>query len=186
MSVEIRSREATFLVDSGNDLRRVVEGLSDAQLRYRSTDDAWCIADILEHLAVVEHTFTHHLAPRFAEAPSADPSRDVAAIDERILALEPDPAITATSEGRPLNRVPSGVAPRGRWLPRDCAGKFFASRDETLAFLKNVTWRRHEHVIANSAFGPLDVQQWALFLATHVTRHVKQIERIKENHGFPG
>src|SRR5688500_9001912 len=64
MTVEIRGREVTFLVDTANDLRRVVEGLSEAQLRYRSNDDSWSIADILEHLAVVEHAFTHHVAPQ--------------------------------------------------------------------------------------------------------------------------
>jgi hypothetical protein len=185
MTVEIRDREVTFLVDTANDLRRVIDGLSDAQLRYRANDDSWSIADILEHLAVVEHAFTHHVAPQLAGAPAADPSRDVAVVDQQILAFESDPAVTATPEGRPLNRVPSVVAPRGRWQPTECAGKFFASREQTLAFLKSVTWQRHEHVFVNAGFGPLDAQQWALFLSAHVTRHVRQIEGIRAAPGFP-
>lgn len=184
MSIEIRLREATFLADTATDLRRVVSGLSDAQLRYRS-DDSWSIADILEHLAVVEHAFTHHIAPQLADAPAADPSRDVETVDQQILAFEPDPARTATPEGRPLNRVPSGVVPRGRWQPNECADKFFASREQTVAFLKNLTWQRHEHVFMNAGFGPLDAQQWALFLSAHVTRHVRQIEGILATPGFP-
>jgi hypothetical protein len=185
MTVEIRGREVTFLVDTATDLRRVVDGLSEAQLRYRLNDDSWSIADVLEHLAVVEHAFTHHVAPQLADAPAADSSRDVSVIDERILAFESDPAVTATPEGRPLNRVPSVVAPRGRWHPAECAGKFFASREQTLAFLKSITWLRHEHVFANAGFGPLDAQQWALFLSAHVTRHVRQIEAIRAAPGFP-
>ena len=181
MSVEIRSREATFLIDSGNDLRRVTDGLSEAQLRYRSKDDAWCIAEILEHLAVVEHSFTHHVAPRFAESPAADPARQATAIDEHILAVVPD----ATAAGSAIRRAPSAVAPRGRWPPTECADKFFASREQTLAFLNTVTWPRHEHVVEHPAFGPLDAQQWALFLATHVTRHVRQIEGIRAERNFP-
>ena len=183
--MEIRSREATFLTDSSNDLRRVVEGLTDAQLTYRSKADAWCIADIVEHLAVVERAFTHHIAPKLADAPPADPSRQFAAIDERILAVMPDPAVTATGEGYPVNRVPATVAPRGRWLPSECAAKFFASREQTLAFINNLTWQRHEHVFDNGAFGPMDAQQWALFLSAHVTRHVRQIEGIRADPGFP-
>jgi hypothetical protein len=186
MTVEIRSREATFLTDSSNDLRRVVEGLSDAQLSYRSKADGWSIAEIVEHLAVVEHAFTHHIAPRLADAPPADPARQFAAIDERILAVTPDPEITATVEGRPLNKVPATVAPRGRWLPSECAAKFFASREQTLAFINSITWRRHEHVFDNGSFGPMDAQQWALFLSAHVTRHVRQIEGIRADQGFPG
>ena len=185
MTVEIRSREATFLIDSGNDLRRVTDGLSNAQLRYRSKDDAWCIAEILEHLAVVEHAFTHHVAPRLPDAPAADPAREARVIDDHILALEPDPTAAVTAEGRPLSRVPSTVAPRGRWQPAECAEKFFASRQQTLEFLNNVTWPRHQHVIDNGAFGPLDAQQWALFLSTHVTRHVRQIEGIRADRDFP-
>ena len=179
MSAEIRSREATYLIDSGNDLRRVTDGLSEAQLRYRSKDDVWSIAEILEHLAVVEHAFTHHVAPRFPDAPAADPARQ-AAIDEHILAVVPDP-----TAARSVRRAPSAVAPRGRWLPAECAGKFFASREQTLAFLNTVSWQRHEHVVEHPAFGPLDAQQWVLFLATHVTRHVRQIEGIRAEPNFP-
>jgi hypothetical protein len=185
MTVEIRGREVTFLVDTANDLRRVVEGLSEAQLRYRPNADSWSIADVLEHLAVVEHAFTHHIAPQLAGAPAADPSRDAVVVDQHILGFEVDPAVTATPEGRPLNRVPPVVAPRGRWQPTESAAKFFASREQTLAFLKSVTWQRHEHVFMNSGFGPLDAQQWALFLSAHVTRHVRQIEGIRAASGFP-
>src|SRR5437762_4735094 len=68
-TVNPRITELVAYIDwQREELLAAVESVPDAHRRTRPTPDAWCVAEVLEHLALVERRLGAMFAMRFAEA----------------------------------------------------------------------------------------------------------------------
>src|SRR4051812_11577217 len=122
-----KDKAAHYLTDTRNGLMEAVKGLSEAQWQFKPTPDRWSIAEVLEHVTVLEDFFVNTLRPQLLQAPAGTPGTDVRNVDAMILAKVPDRSTKAQS--------PDSIAPTGRWTPQASLDRFLADRRETANFL---------------------------------------------------
>lgn len=154
-----------------------VNGLSVAQLNFKSSPDAWSIAECLEHIAISEEN-VFGLVVTSLETP-ADPSKrgDVKMTDQQLMDI-------IRSRDKKL-KTSEAFVPTGK----------YGSYQATLEAFQN---KRHDHIgyVQNTKddlrnryvelpFGTVDSYQVILFMSGHTERHVRQMEEIKQHADFP-
>lgn len=165
-----------YLADTRAGLADAVRGLSEAQWKFKPAPDRWSVAEVVEHLAVLEDLFVNHLWAQLMQAPAERADMDVRNLDAMILTKVPDRSTKA--------KAPENIVPTGRWTPQASLERFLADRQETANFLTSGTNLRG-HVLSHPALGPLDAYEWVLGLAAHTERHTKQIMEVKADAHFP-
>ncbi len=150
-----------------------LDGLSDAQLTFKSAPDRWSIKDVVEHLAIAEPQYWAQLESSL-KAPGKGGWKPQAT-DEQMLWYGIDRT----------NRQKTGEArvPHGQ----------FASAKESLA-----SFRKLRATMLDKAKGSQedfrgrpfldsaqDIYQWFLMISTHSQRHILQILEVKADPGYP-
>ena len=151
-----------------------VEDLTDEQLGFRPSPEKWTVAEIVEHLAIVEGRVARRLGVMLTK-------------------LEPE---AARAEGSPFETVsveefversrtekyqaPDEIRPKGLPLS-DSLARLRDSRTALRSLRERVertdgTRARFPHPV----WGPLDLYQWLAFVGAHEQRHLSQIEALKE------
>ncbi len=116
-----------YLNETRDGVISAVKGLSEAQWNFKPAPDRWSVAEIVEHLALVEG-FAKSVLDRMPQAPPPAAGFNAAEVDDMILARVPEPIppvyrAIGSSAHRPLD------AGRGaRTLRRDTppCGRFAA------------------------------------------------------------
>ena len=170
-----RDRAGRYLAETRDRLVEAVSGLSDAQWKFKPAPDRWSVAEIVEHLALIEDIVGTNILPKLAQAAGA-PSHDPKQMDAAILAKVPD-----RSE---KFQAPPQATPSGRWTPQAALEHFLASRTLTTQIAK-LSPDLRGHIIPHPVLGPLDGYEWVLAVAAHTERHTKQILEVKADPGFP-
>ncbi|GJG85853.1 hypothetical protein tb265_10340 [Gemmatimonadetes bacterium T265] len=169
-----RTRELVeVLTERRVDLRAAVDAVPPGLRDRRPAPDRWSVAEVLEHLAVLEGAVTALLGPavdearalgtREADASSVRPRFDAERMRDRSVRVE------AAERTRPRGGVDADAA----WAALEEARVALLgalARGDGLA-LGAVT-RPHP------LFGALDIYQWALAVGGHEARHADQIREI--------
>jgi hypothetical protein len=155
-----------------------VQGLSDAQLKWKPDAKTWSVMEIAEHVVASEQFLSE--AAQKALASPADPARrktNPREMDAKVLAGAADRSQKA--------QAPDGLVPKGRFRTiGELTAEFRRLRDRNIAFIRETTADLRSH-FAPAPMGDLDALQWYLFMAGHTERHVAQIQELKANPGFP-
>ena len=171
-----RDRAIRYLADTRDRLVDAVKGLSDAQWKFKPAPDRWSIAEVVEHIAVVEELVVTNMLGKLDQAPAGTADRDTKQVDATVLAKMPDRSTKF--------QAPQQIQPTGRWTPQGALEHFLTSRVQTTQIAKSSPDLRG-HVRAHPAFGPMDGYEWVLALAGHSERHTKQIIEVKADPHFP-
>jgi uncharacterized damage-inducible protein DinB len=171
-----RDRAIRYLADTRDRLADAVKGLSDAQWKFKPAPDRWSVAEVVEHIAVVEELVVTNMLGKLDQAPAGAADRDPKQVDAIVLAKMPDRSTKV--------QAPQQIQPTGRWTPQGALDHFLASRVQTTQIAKSSPDLRG-HVIAHPVFGPMDGYEWVLALAGHSERHTKQILEVKADPNFP-
>jgi hypothetical protein len=171
-----RTKAERYLADTRNGVVEATKGLSEAQWKFKPSPDRWSVAEVVEHLALLEDYFTNGIRPQIMKAPVGGLTQDAKQVDAIILAMIPD----RTSKFQ----APEPIQPTGRWTPQETLDRYLASRVQTVSFLKTSTDLRG-HVFSHPVFGPMDGYEWVLAIAAHTERHTKQILEVKADPNFP-
>jgi uncharacterized damage-inducible protein DinB len=165
-----------YLEQTRDGVADAVKGLSDAQLKFKPAPDRWSIAEVLEHIALVEDGIFQNVSEKVMKAPAGSANRDAAKIDSLVLAALPDRSHKA--------KAPPEFVPTGRWTAAEALAHFQQSRERTISFLQ-ATPDLREHAVDSPLGQPLDAYQWLLFMGGHSARHTKQIMEVKADPNFP-
>jgi DinB superfamily len=158
-------------------LLEAVAGLSKEQQCFQCAADRWSVANCVEHVTVVEGNILRNIQ-KLLQAPPPAEKPDTAGKDQMI--LERVPARATRVKG------PAAAMPQGRWPNFDeLLREFEATRDRTHAFAATTEGDLRAFAFPHPFLGPLDGYQWLLFLAAHCERHVRQMEEVKSDPGFP-
>jgi uncharacterized damage-inducible protein DinB len=154
---------------------RNVHGLSKEQMLYRPEPGQWSVAEIVEHLVVVENHLVSEIEKLVKLQP--DPSKRNAMADADVFA----------QAGTVLRRIeaPVGAVPTFRWPPEELLSEFETTRQHTRDFAATTDAELRRHFMPHPSLGPLDCYQWLLLVAAHCQRHCAQSERVKASPGFP-
>lgn len=165
-----------YLNDTKDDYIKQLTGISDAQLNFRSAEGRWTIAEIAEHITVVENALFGGLTAPGAAKPLK--CEDVPRIADTALVL----AITNRSQ---KFTAPEQVRPNGRWKTReDLIANFEKTRAATVEYVKaNKADLRGTFV--QSPMGTIDSFQAILFISGHGDRHLAQLKEVKADPKYP-
>jgi hypothetical protein len=108
-----------------------VQGLSDAQWRFKPSPDTWSVAECAEHIAVTEDMLFQLVTEKVLKAPPApEKMAAVAGKDELVMRVVPD-------RGKKF-QAPEALRPTSRW-PTEAAlvASFKQSRDRSTRFVQS-------------------------------------------------
>jgi len=146
-----------------------------AELHHRKpAPDCWSVADVLEHLTLVEPRLVQLLSSRIKQAPALDAERQQG--DEDVAARLDHAAIVDRRR-----RISAGdvVQPRGALGVPEALAMLATTREQLRAIVSetdgvDLTAVAHPH----PALGEIDLVQWILFVGSHEARHTAQIREI--------
>jgi hypothetical protein len=153
-------------------LRNRLESVPVAEAHARPRPDAWSVAEIAEHLAIIEERLSK-LFPRLVMKAEEGGLQRVADQPFRPISVE---AIVERSK-REKYTAPEYACPTGSVSIADSVSRLHRSR-EAIAALRprlealDLTGVSYPHPV----FGSMDAYQWLVFVAMHEARHLRQIE----------
>jgi hypothetical protein len=166
-----------YLNDTKADYIAQLTGLSDAQLNFRSAEGRWTIAEIAEHITVVETALFGMVTNQVLKSPVPE-CKDAFRVADTTIIL----AVTNRSQ---KFTAPEQVRPNGRWKTReDLLASFDKVRNTSIDFMKNnkIDLRGH---FGQAPMGTMDAHQWILFMTGHSERHLAQLKEVKADKNYP-
>ena len=156
-------------------LLQSVEGLSAERQNFRPAPERWTVAEIFEHLSIVERRVARLLGKLLEEAEAEAGAGAAPGPFAPVSIAEFVEASRAQKLEAPENVRPNGVP---------LADSLGALRDSRAA-LHALRPRVERTDCAGARFphpvwGQLDLYQWLLFVGAHEARHLAQIEALKE------
>jgi hypothetical protein len=178
-------KDSKFLVDyltqTQKDFLKSIDGLSEAQWKFKAAPDRWSVAEVAEHIALSEEMFNESITGKILKTPAAtaEQKAKTQGLDDKILEGLPD----RTNKFK----APEKLQPASKFASaKEAAKAFNAKRDALIALAKKTPESElRSHVSGPSPMGDLDGYQWMLFMAAHSKRHVAQIEEVKVDPNFP-
>lgn len=146
-------------------LERVVARVDEQRATQRPAPDRWSPLETLEHLVVVERGIHKAVTAASGREPTDLRTRQM------------DAVIAGAGTVTRTLTAPEMVSPTGRFHSLHEAIVLFRERRTTtidLARSLDVPWDAHH--ATHPLLGPLDLGQWFLLAATHVERHLPQID----------
>jgi hypothetical protein len=151
-----------------------LNGVSDAQARWRPAPDQWSVLDCAEHVAVAErgmlHLITELASPRAA---AGQPGRE-------------EQVVAATLDRSRQISAPQPVRPRGRFATlAEAADRFRSNRQATAAFVATCEIDLRTLEVQHPVSGLLTANECLSVLAAHPSRHAAQVRGIRARPDFP-
>lgn len=178
LTKEERDRAINYMKETQKDFLAAVEGLSDAQWKFKAAPDQWSIAETAEHIATAED-FIWARTQEIMKAP-ANPERraETQGKDKIIYDKIPDRSRKA--------QAPEPLKPSGKFATREELVKHFKEvRAKQIAFLEETKEDLRSHIADNPALDAMDAFQWVIFNGAHSKRHTAQIEEVKADADYP-
>ncbi|SDI42678.1 DinB family protein [Natribacillus halophilus] len=155
--------------DARKEVLAGVEDLTDEQLNREVEEGRWTIAQVLEHLFLIEKEMTRTIEKELAKEDN-EPARKKKPIE---LTLErsgaereaPEP-FQPTSEFMTLAEIKERLDHSRATLMK----ALHVVEDDAILSQKSAK---------HPAFGTMDLEQWIEFIGLHERRHLKQIEELK-------
>lgn len=163
----------TFVEEKRRELMSSFEGVDGERLCRQATPGGWSVAQILEHLRIVESNVAHLITKRVAKAKEAGIGEERSA--EPVLpSFEPH---RVTLENAVLS-APEILQPRSDIDISEALEGLESSREALRAAAVSATGLslgeiKHTHRV----LGEIDLYQWLIFVGHHEARHKRQIER---------
>ncbi len=165
-----------YLNDNKEDYIKQLTGISDAQLNFRAGEGRWTIAEIGEHIIVVEQAlFGMFTAPNATKTFKCE---EVPRIPDTVLIL------AITNRGQKFT-APEQVRPNGRWKTKeDLIANFEKTRAVTIDYIKN-NKADLRGTFVQAPMGTIDSLQGILFIGGHGDRHLAQLKEVKADGKYP-
>lgn len=166
-----------YLEETRDNLEESLEGLTEEQMQFKPDEESWSVAEIIEHIYIVEGALKGMLEAKLAEDPTPDMKSEVKMSDEEVVGF-----ITDRSQAI---KTRSEFEPSGKFSAADDAWEAYSEQRETIVDFLKESDADMRNYINEFPFGKIDAYQTVLFLAGHTARHTDQIEEVKSNPDFP-
>jgi DinB superfamily len=162
-----------YVEEKRRELLQSFEGVDGDRLCRRAAPDGWSVAEILEHLRMVESGVARLITKRVGQAKEAGLGEEKSTAS----VLPSFDRYSAILE-KAVMQSPATVQPRANIDISDALEGLESSREALRAAVVSATGLslgeiKHTHQI----LGELDLYQWLIFVGHHEGRHRKQIER---------
>jgi hypothetical protein len=163
-----------FVERKREELLRSFAGVAPEPMRRRVSDERWSVAEIIDHLRLVESSVAQVITKRAAEARAKGVGEERST--ESVLgALDRFEIEAATN----LMEAPSIVRPRPYADPADAIAGLEESRKALREAATSVSGIALGEIkqLHRGLGEDLDLYQWLVFLGQHEGRHARQIQR---------
>lgn len=170
-----RTDEALRRLDEQHEiLRRAVDSVPPERRELKPAPDRWSVAEILEHIAIVERRLEKLFASRIAEASASGRDIDQASLPDLHpwdwrRTLDRSRRVIAGEAVRPTGTLDFDSA----WA---AAEQSYASFCRTVAASDGIPLG--QMIYPHPVFGPMNLYGWVDFVAGHEGRHALQIEEL--------
>ena len=173
MEVAEKKKYLAPLQSSQTAIVAILEEVNEDLFTYKSTPENWSIAEVIEHLILIENTVIGTLKQLGSTKPQATLDQPLAT--EKVLEL---------SASRTLkSKAPDAFVPKGIYQQKTVAVNAFKQSRERVAHFINTTPLNLETIVfPHPRIGVLTGYNWLTFLAGHSLKHLAQIEEIKAQH----
>lgn len=172
-------RHATGLMkDSYKECLKTINGLTPAQFRFKSAPGSWSVADCFYHLVITERDLWSNLEHVMKSPANPEKRAGIRLTDDEIGVLLSDgiPGMKGFEcPDRPKENLPS---------LDEAIAEFKKSRTSHIKYIKTSTEDMRNHVV-QMPFGAIDCYQLCLLIALHSNRHIRQMNEIMNQAGFP-
>src|SRR5437879_198013 len=166
-----------YMQQTRQDFLKSINGLSEAQLKFKPAPDKWSVMEVAEHIALSEDALAG-MAMKVMSDPAADKKAQMYGKEDKLVVGVTDRSHKA--------QAPDMLKPTGKWATEgELLKAFNASRDKNVDFVKITSEADLRSHMGQSPLGELDAHEWMLFMAGHSARHTKQIEEVKADPNFP-
>jgi hypothetical protein len=178
LTPEERSYLIEQLTKSKQGFIESIEGLTEAQWKYKPAPDRWSIQECAEHIILAED-FLFGLSQKLLSSP-AQPraATSTPEHDREIFAMIQDRSHKGSA--------PEPIKPTGQWPTiTDAIAEFTKRRDRNIAYVRDTKDDLRVHFTTDSPVGTLDAYQVLVLMAAHSIRHTAQIQEVKATPGYP-
>lgn len=160
-----------YLAAADRELDDAVAAVPEVDRGRRPGTCGWSVAEILEHLRVVESAIARLLGQHIQVARASGLGPEGAT----------EPVVPTVPVARLMDRDAKLIAsersqPKGGIAWVTAREEFRAARGEVVELLRDADGLAlSELVIQHPVLGPLNIYQWAVFLGAHARRHAAQI-----------
>ena len=82
-------------------------------------------------------------------------------------------------------QAPPPAVPQGKMSRGEVVAKYLEARDKMIGFAQDRTKPYKSYVNEDSPLGALHAAHWMKFVALHNVRHLKQLDEVLADAGFP-
>jgi hypothetical protein len=162
-----------YVEEKRTELLQSFEGVPGERLCRRTDPGGWSVAEILEHLRMVESGIARLVTKRVGQARAADLGEEKSTAS----VMQSFDRYSAVLDGAVLKSPPT-VQPRADVDISEALEGLRSSREALRAAVASANGLalseiKHTHPV----LGELDLYQWLIFVGKHEGRHKKQIER---------
>jgi hypothetical protein len=177
LSKEERKKAIENLKVSQVELQNQIKGLSEEQLNFKATTEAWSIAECVEHIAISENNIFGIVQMTLQEEPDPSKRSEVQMTDEQVLGLitSRDQKVKTRKEFEPTNSFGSYD---------ETVSAFNEKRKSNMKYVKSTDDDLRNRYF-QFPFGTIDSYQVILFMSGHTQRHIDQIKEVKASDSFP-
>jgi hypothetical protein len=171
-STEEKNELLQHLDRSRYGLMAALAGLSEAQSDFKPSPEDWSIANIVEHLAIVEDLVILRVQ-QLASSPDVEGFKDSDAV---LLGKIIDRSVKF--------KAPERAQPTGKALVNSLE-RLEVTREKIVDLVQSAPFDIREHSTPHPVLGLLDGHQWLVALSGHCARHTQQIIETKAAPNFP-
>ncbi len=172
-----RSEEVLDYLDARRkELRAAIDSVPATARNTPPTADQWSVAQVLDHLTMIDRRVAIGISKWIMEARDAGlgPETGTTSVLDTMTAeriSDRSRRVEAPAEVRPRTDVDADTA----WTALEQARAKLRA-----AFLSGDGLALEQVIQSHPALGPINIYQWALFVASHEARHTLQIREIAE------
>lgn len=176
----ITEAERKFAIDHLNktraDLMAAVQGLSEAQLNFKTAPDRWSVLECVQHITLASQGL-YGFVQQTAKTPN-DSGFKSSVKDDQFITMVEDRShkVQAAEPFKPVHSLYTTLD--------ETLKAFNAGRDSLITYVNTTNDDLRNH-IADMPFGKVDGYQLILLISAHTNRHTQQINEVKTDPGFP-
>ncbi len=167
-----------YFKDSRARVMKATKGLSEEQLNFKPSPDAWSIKECVYHITLSENNLWTWFEGLVKSPANPGKRTEIKVSDEQVFQM-------VESRERKVKTMEPFEPKNAKWTSTQQAlDEFKQARNEHVQYARTTTETLRDHV-TDTPLGAIDAYQLLLFISGHTNRHVAQMEEVKAAPGFP-
>jgi hypothetical protein len=179
LSAEERTQLLKWLDESHKEFFAAIDGVSDAQWKWKPAPERWSVGETAEHIVLAEALLFDFVRKAMAAPPNPAWEEQTKGKTELLVRVMP------SRQGKAV--APEPIVPHEGLNRAQVRERFEKQRIDIVKFAGETGVALKEHTVVHPfpIFNTLNAYQWLIYIPLHTIRHDKQIAEVKATAGYP-